>query len=123
MSNIDTMIEMNSTNQDLFVELNEKDAETISGGIINCFDFSERFTIYNQTNVRIPYTIDGTRTSRPDGDSVWTTDGGGIIAFDLDFGQSGVQLQRYNLSNGSKYAFRYNTDTSNPNDIELYRIG
>lgn len=114
MLNIDTMLERTSANQDLFVDLNENDAETVSGG--------EQFTIYNQTNVRIPYSIDGTQTTRPYGDSVWTTGRGGIIAFDYDFGLSGVQLRKYNLADGRKYAFRYDTRTAYDQDIELFDI-
>lgn len=117
MSNIDTMPEITATNQDLFVDLNEKDAEVVSGG------GKERFTIYNQTNVRIPYTVDGKRTGRPYGNSVWTAYKGGIIEFDYDFGRQGVQSRKYNLANGGKYAFRYNRRTGYSKDIELYRIG
>jgi hypothetical protein len=119
MSNIDKMLESISANQDLFVDLNEKDAETVSGGAI------ERFTISNQTNVRIPYTVDGTQTTRPYGGSVsnWTTGKGGEIRFDYDFGLPGVQLRKYNLVDGRKYAFRYDTRTLYGKDIDLYRIG
>ncbi|MBE8968523.1 hypothetical protein IQ277_20535 [Nostocales cyanobacterium LEGE 12452] len=115
MSNINKMLESTSTNQHLFVDLNEKDGETLSGG-------SERFTIYNETNARIPYTVDGKLTGRPYGDSVWTTGRGGTIKFDYDFGLAGVQLRTYNLADGRKYAFRYDTRTSYTQDIELFDI-
>jgi hypothetical protein len=115
MSNINTMLESTSAKQHLFVDLNENDAEIVSGG-------SERFTIYNETNARIPYTVDGKRTSRPYGNSVWTTGKGGIIKFDYDFGLAGVQLRTYNLADGGKYAFRYDSRTSYAQDIELYSI-
>ena len=117
MSNTSTMLEINTEKQDLFVDLNGKDAETVSVGA------RERFTIYNQTSLRIPYVVDGKRTTRPYGNSVWTTYRGGIIKFDYDFGRPGVQSRPYNLANGGKYAFRYNTNTPYAYDIELYRIG
>ena len=104
-------------NQDLFIDLDEKDAEIVSGGK------KEKFTIYNQTSARIPYAVDGKQTNRPYGHSVWTVFKGGIIEFDYDLGRRGVQLRKYNLSNGSKYAFRYDRRTGYSKDIELYKIG
>ncbi len=115
MSNINKMLESTSANQDLLVDLNETDSETLSGG-------SERFTVRNETTVRIPYTVDGTKTTRPYGDSVWTTGRGGIIDFDTDFGREGVQSRKYNLADGRTYAFRYDTRTSYDKDIDLYDI-
>jgi hypothetical protein len=117
MSNIDKMLESTSANQDLFVDLNEKDAETVSGGAV------ERFTISNQTDARIPYAVDGRRTSNPNPGSVsvWTTGQGGIIDFDYDVLRSGVQLRRYDLSNNRQYAFRPDTRTPYGGDIELFR--
>jgi hypothetical protein len=104
-------------NLSLVEVLDEQAAETVSGGL-------ERFTIYNQTNVRIPYAVDGTQTTRPYGGSVsvWTTGRGGTISFDYDFGRAGVQRRKYNLANGRKYAFRYDTRTPYSGDIELYDI-
>ena len=126
MSNINKMLEMTSINQELFVDLNQQDAETVSGGILgipNPFS-KEKFTIYNQTNLRIPYKVDGKETSYPYGGSqvTWTTNKGGKISFDYDVGKSGVQLRKFNLENGRKYAFRYDTRTSYAHDIELYDI-
>jgi hypothetical protein len=121
MSNIDNMLESTSANQDLFVDLNEKDAETVSGGTLFVV---EQFTIRNETDVLIPYAVDGTRTSYPDPGSVsdWTAYDGGIVAFDYDFGLPGVQLREYDLAHGDTYAFRYDTRTDYPNDIELFNI-
>ncbi len=117
MSNIDDKIlEITPANQEFFIELEEKDGEIVSGGI------RERFTIENHTTVRIPYRIDGQLTTRPYGGSVWTVDGGGIIEFDYDFGRKGYQSRKYNLSDGSKYAFQYDRRTPYPNDIDLYKI-
>jgi hypothetical protein len=111
------MLESTSANQDLFVELNEKDAETFSGGAL------ERFTVSNRTNARIPYTVDGRITPNPNPGSViaWTTNQGGIIDFDYDVLRSGVQLRRYDLSNNRQYAFRPDTRTPYGGDIELFR--
>lgn len=117
MSNIDELLESISANQDLFVDLNEKDAETVSGGL-------ETFTIRNETNARIPYALDGTLTNRPYGGSVsvWTTGKGGTIDFDYDLGLAGVQSRKYNLSDKGTYAFRYDTNTPYNQDIDLYTI-
>ncbi|MEH2361657.1 hypothetical protein [Nostoc sp.] len=115
MSNIDKMLESTSTNQYLFVDLNEKDAETVSGGLA--------FTIRNETDNRIPYAVDGTQTNRPYGGSVsnWTT-GEGKIDFDYDFGLEGVQSRKYSLADGHTYAFRYDNNTGYDKDIDLYDI-
>lgn len=101
----------------LVEELDEQAAETVSGGL-------EKFTIRNETNVRMPYAVDGTQTTRPYGGSVsvWTTSKGGSISFDYDFGRSGVQSRKYNLANGRTYAFRYDTKTPYSQDIELFDI-
>ena len=101
----------------LVQELDNKAAETISGGL-------ERFTVRNETDIRIPYTVDGTKTTRPYGGSasVWTTGKGGKIDFDYDFGLSGVQSRKYNLADGRTYAFRYDTRTPYDEDIELFDI-
>ncbi|NEQ63441.1 MAG: hypothetical protein F6K53_41450 [Moorea sp. SIO4A1] len=109
-----------AANQDLFVDLNQTDSETVSGG------GWERFTVANQTrSVTIPYAVDGkkTRFPKPGQKSVWTTNKGGIISFDYDFRRPGVQRRKYNLSNGRKYAFRLDTRTAYKYDIELFRIG
>ena len=124
MSNIETKLESISTQEDLFENLNNKSAETISGGRYeNGGGKYEVFSIYNQSYGTNPYVVDGRRTRFPSGNSFWVTDKGGIISFDSDYGKKGVQLKRYNLRNGRKYAFRRNTRTSNPYDIDLYDIG
>ena len=49
MSNIDNkMFEITSANQNLFIDLDEKDGETVSGGC-------EVFTVKNQTNYNVRY--------------------------------------------------------------------
>ena len=125
MSNIDANLNPTANKQELFVDLDQKDAEIIGGGWWNPFAKNEKFTIYNETKIRIPYTVDGTKTSRPYGGSAstWNTKKGGEIKFDYDFGRGGYQERKYNLSDGGKYAFRYDTRTSYAHDIELYKIG
>jgi hypothetical protein len=118
MSNINQMsaiTDLSCTN--ILVDLTEEDAETISGG-------KERFTIRNETNLWIPYAIDGIQTKSPGGGSVsvWTTGKGGRIAFDYDFGRAGVQSRRYNLADGRTYAFRLDTRTSYGGDVELFDV-
>ncbi|NEO15548.1 MULTISPECIES: hypothetical protein [unclassified Moorena] len=118
-----------SANPDLFVDLNQTDAETVSGGgfLSKIFGGRKReiFTVSNQTHVRLPYSVDGKQTSYPypGVDVTWNTKKGGNIAFDYDFGRPGVQLRKYNLSNGGKYAFQLDRRTPYPYDIELFRIG
>ena len=109
-----------SANQDLFVDLNETDAETISGGY-------EVFTIRNKTNYNINYYVDGQLTqpqfAKPGSSSVWTAYNGGIIKFDKDGRNNYTLLQTYNLENGRVYEFQDNTSTpGNPYDIELYSV-
>ncbi|KST62040.1 hypothetical protein [Mastigocoleus testarum] len=125
MSNLKTNTEITSINQELFADLNEKSAETISGGRFeNGGGKYEVFKVYNQTGrYKIPYTVDGKRTKYPSTNSFWVTDRGGLIKFDYDAGKPGVQLKQYNLQNGRKYAFRLNTRTAYKYDIELYDIG
>ncbi|MBN3898647.1 MAG: hypothetical protein V7L14_26690 [Nostoc sp.] len=105
----------------LVEELDEQAGETITGGY-------EVFTITNRTGYNIPYSIDGTQTrsefAKPGGSAVWTAYSGGIIKFDTDGRAGYVQTQSYNLSNGAKYEFQYNTKTpGNPYDINLYKVG
>ena len=116
MSNIDKMLEITSANQDLFVDLNDKSAETISGGA------KEVFTIKNGVNQSIQYNSDGTWFyQKPGTTQKWTAYSGGTITFDKDV-RSGFQSQKYNLANGDFYTFRPNkTTTWNPYDIDLYR--
>ena len=110
------------SDQDLFVDLDDKSAETISGGY-------EVFKVTNGTNASIKYSVDGRLTkygSAPGATSIWTTYGNpaqkGIIKFDQDVRASVVAHKRYNLSNGGRYIFRYNTKTTgNPYDVDLYR--
>lgn len=113
MSNIDKILH---AHQDLFTELDPKNAETINGG-------AERFRVQNEvSNYSMSYDIDGTSDSlQPGYYQDWTAYSGGIISFDSD-GRSGFQSKEYNLGNGRTYAFRPNSSTSNPYDFELYDI-
>ncbi|MEM9510887.1 MAG: hypothetical protein AAFW67_06935 [Cyanobacteria bacterium J06638_38] len=117
--------------QNLFEDLNQKDAETISGGILGSILGKipnplgkETFTVSNETNDRIPYTVDWKQTTHPYPGSSrkWSTRLGGYIRFDYDTGRDGVQKRTYNLKDGHKYAFRYDTRTAYAHDIELYDI-
>ncbi|NEP54206.1 MAG: hypothetical protein F6K65_37635 [Moorea sp. SIO3C2] len=105
-----------SANQDLFVDLNETDAETISGGY-------EVFTIGNNTPYNINYTIDGTSwTHKPNETWTWTAYSGGTIKFDEDL-RSYINYKQYDLSHGGVYEFQFNNYTpNNPHDIDLYDI-
>ena len=119
MSNINNkMLEIAFNNQDLFIDLDEKDGEKVSGGY-------EVFTIKNKTKYDITYTVDGKSwTHKPGKEWVYTAHHGGIIKFDQD-GRSGVKsYKKYDLANGGIYEFQDNKSThGNPYDIELYDIG
>ena len=120
MSTSGTKANITSINQNLFVDLNEKSAETISGGAL------EIFSVANQTrNVNINRYYVDRKASRllPGRKNYWYTYKGGIIRFDSDFGRKGNQEKRYNLRNGRKYAFRLNTRTPYKYDIDLYDVG
>ena len=122
MSNIDAILEITRTNQDLFIDLNEKDAETVSRGAY------EAFTVKNQTQKAVSYSVDGTSwyhlpKANNGGGWVWTTFNGGEIKFDQDTRPEYTDYKSYNLYNGGIFAFRENTTTTgNPFDIELYDI-
>ena len=111
-----------SSNQGLWAdfgvveELTEQAAETISGG-------SEVFSIFNNTNADVAYTIDGKLFGIQSGDVyTYTTTGNGIITFDDDIRTGIVVNKSYNLSDGSSYVFEPNQNTANPYDIDLYKF-
>ena len=118
MLTTDKILESTATT-DLFTELNDEKAETISGG-------AEVFRIRNRTNATVRYTIDGTRASLraslPGGSALWRAFSGGIVSFDKDIRSNVNQNQKYNLANGQVYQFQYNKQTRNPYDIDLYRV-
>jgi hypothetical protein len=118
MLTTDKILEITATT-DLFTELNDEKAETISGG-------REVFTIRNWTNVSIGYNVDDEPVrwfgSRPGGSVRWTTYRGGIVSFDKDIRRNVNQNKKYNLANGRFYQFQYNKQTPNPYDIDLYRV-
>ncbi|NEO79656.1 hypothetical protein [Moorena sp. SIO4G3] len=105
-------------NSDLFVELNQTDAETISGGY-------EVFTIKNKTKYNLYYTVDGKLWKhKPNQTWVWTAYKGGTIKFDEDIRSGVINYKKYNLANGGVYGFYNNTKTKgNPYDVDLYDIG
>ncbi len=110
------MLEIPS-DQNLFMDLNEKDSETISGGY-------EVFTITNNTNYNVGLNIDGTSfTQEPDKSIIYTAHGGGKITFDTD-GRAGYeQSKSYNLADGGVYEFQDNNYTpGNPYDFDIYRV-
>jgi hypothetical protein len=108
-----------SSNQGLWAdfgvveELTEQAAETISGG-------AESFTIVNNTNANIPFTIDGYLFGlQPGYEGTFATTGNGIIVFDRDV-QSGIQANSYDLDDGGRYVFLADGRTAtNPYDFDL----
>ena len=113
MSKIDKMLKTTCTSPDLFVDLNEKIAETISGGV-------ETFTITNNIDNSITYYIDGAEyTQEPDSTIRWATTGTGKVEFDYSF-ESGYQGITWDLIDGSANEFQYDSATSNPYDFDLF---
>jgi hypothetical protein len=98
-------------------ELDDRAAETIGGGAY------EVFTLVNDTNATIDYTIDGVRSKiKPGTFETWTAWGGGILTFDADAQPGFVELRVANLGNGDVYVFKPNLSTAgNPFDIGLYQ--
>ena len=126
MSNIDRMtstsnlLESTFANQDLFVDLTQKDAETISGGY-------EVFQIKNNTKYNITHILDGHKDKpflmKPGETWTYTAHQGGNIEFDVDSRNEYQLTKKYNLSNGGVYEFQDNKSTpGNPYDIELYSV-
>lgn len=100
---------------DLLEDLDNKAAETISGGY-------EVFTIENNTRYNVGLTIDGTSFKHGSGKTfVYTAYNGGTIKFDTD-GRAGYRRYKsYNLSDGGTYTFQNNGYTvGNPYDFDLY---
>lgn len=113
------MLEITSANQDVFMDLNDEDAQTISGGA------TEVFTVRNRTsNANINYFLDGKASGNQGVGSglVWTAYSGGIIHFDADTRGDVYVSKKYDLSNGRIYEFRDDPTPGNPYDIELYTV-
>jgi hypothetical protein len=112
MSNLESL----SANQDLWIELNDENAQTLSGGV------KEVFTIENPIDFNGVYYIDG-KDYRHKSKETWeyTVYKGGNISFDKDV-RNGIKTQKkYNLNNGDTYIFQYNKSTANRYDIDLYK--
>ncbi|MFN6461498.1 MAG: hypothetical protein RMZ41_006570 [Nostoc sp. DedVER02] len=98
----------------LVEELDEQAAEIISGGT----NKSKRFTIKNNTNVGILYTLDGV---------VWYIDPGktqnfntkydGKMSFDKDIREPEINVQKESLKDGKAYQFI--SSAGNSDMIEL----
>jgi hypothetical protein len=100
----------------LVEQIDEQAAEIISGG-------AERFLVRNKTKYRIRYIVDGAVSEmRPGESDRWISDRGGKITFDID-GGPGLTKKSYNLSDRKIYEFQDNRYTSDPNDINLYKVG
>ncbi|AOX02284.1 hypothetical protein BJP34_25100 [Moorena producens PAL-8-15-08-1] len=98
-------------NQDLFVDLNETDAETISGGIVSQGGAgpNEIFKIENQLVFgSVSYRIDNgpLRNLNPGQSALWFSNQGGKIMFDSRPFIPGFQGKIVNAANGREYAFR-----------------
>lgn len=112
------LLSLLADNPELAMGLNEKDAETISGGA------QEVFTMRNKTKYNITYTLDGKNwLHRPGEEWIWTTYQGGKVTFDIDGRKEYKEFKSYNLSNGKIYEFQDNNYTKgNPYDIDLYYV-
>ncbi len=101
----------------LVEELSNNAAQRISAGY-------EVFTIRNETEYYIWYTVDGTgRWENPGWERTWTTYGPGTITYDEDVRAEVVHNISHNLVNGRVYAFRdLEATPGNPHDIRLFHI-
>ncbi|NEO66063.1 MAG: hypothetical protein F6J98_39020 [Moorea sp. SIO4G2] len=109
-------------NQDLFVDLNETDAETVSGGIVRRGGAgqNEIFKIKNQLPFRVAYIIDGrARNLRPGQSVLWFTNEGGNVTFDSLPFRPRFRARTVNAANGREYVFQFNSSTFRPFDITL----
>lgn len=117
MSNIYKKLEISVAHQELFTDLTEQDSESINGG-------SEAFTIENDiSNYTISYKLDGRSAKlKPNYYVGWEAYSGGTISFDKDVRSGYQKSKEYDLEDGRIYAFKTNTSTSNPYDVDLYDI-
>lgn len=113
------MLEILAANQDQLMDLNDEDAQTISGGA------TEVFTVRNRTsNAIIDYFVDGKASGKQGTGTglIWTAYSGGIIHFDADLRSDVYVSKKYDLSNGRIYEFQDDPTPGNPYDIELYTV-
>ncbi|OLT58770.1 hypothetical protein [Moorena bouillonii] len=114
-------------NPDLFVDLNQKDAETVSGGRVaqGGVNQNEIFKIESQIRfTRVRYFVDDEAGRLRFGrNALWFTDKGGKVTFDFLPFRRGFQAKTVNVDNGRKYAFKFDTSTPRPLDIKLVDIG
>lgn len=104
-----------SHNDVLFSDLNEKEAEIITGGV-------KSFTIKNTIDRSIIYEIDNAEyTQRPNSTIKWVTNGRGEIVFDASFAP-GFQRRSWTLTNLSTNEFQYNLSTWDTQDFDIYKI-
>ncbi len=114
----DKNIKITDSNQALFVDLDNKGAEIISGGV-------ESFKIKNKLGRDVKYSIDGSKSYNQKKDStvIWATTGEGRIDYDASF-EPGTQHKRHNLVDQTRYIFQYDTETWwNSEDFKLYIAG
>ena len=104
-------------NQALFVDLDDKSSEIISGGI-------KTFSIKNTLNSPIIYYIDGAEYKQdPATEIQWATTGNGKIEFDSSW-QDGYQGKTWTLLNNSTNEFQLDkTTTWVTGDFDIYRTG
>lgn len=120
MSKIDRMttaadlLEITSANQDLFVDLNQKDAEIISGGC-------KLVEITNKTKYDITHVLDGKQYLMKPGEKWYFAAPNGYISFDTDGRDNYKQDKSYTLNNEGKYKFEDNNYTPEISyDLDLY---
>ncbi len=101
----DKSLEITDKDRALFVGLDDKTAEVISGGV-------ESFQIKNELGRDVKYSIDGSQyyTQKKDSTVIWVTTGKGIIDYDASF-EPGYQGLKHDLKDQSRNVFQYNTAT------------
>lgn len=101
---LNTDIKITATNQEIFIDLNEKDSETISGGQLKGSE------IKNLTNLSIDYTVDGEKLITNPGNDDFIAYERGLIKY-----QGG---RKFYLRDGRIYAFM-----PSRNGFDLYDVG
>ncbi|OYD86966.1 hypothetical protein CDG77_32050 [Nostoc sp. 'Peltigera membranacea cyanobiont' 213] len=98
----------------LVEEIGEQAAEIISGGK------SKKFTVINNTNNAIAYTLDDVAWNIPaTAKQSFYTDHDGKMSFDKDSRADEINVQKESLKDGKAYQFKPNAGNSNMIDLVL----
>ncbi|MEA5624551.1 hypothetical protein [Nostoc sp. UHCC 0251] len=116
-------------NTDLFEEIKETNAETISGGQATTFLVSQESPIMLSNSTNAPIYLDlnygeltrDYRLNPGASQTFFAREDQGRIDYDKSFCQVGIQNQAYTLTAGKKYDFQFSSGSSC--NIQLYDSG